>query len=75
MLDLQLLQEKTFMLLAQEQERKPEDVPLQHLQRVIERLRHQIATNEALTTDQPTDLQIATLWGAKGVTAEHVYLS
>ncbi len=24
--------------------------------------------------DQPTDLQITTLWGAKGVTAEHVYL-
>jgi DNA helicase II / ATP-dependent DNA helicase PcrA len=73
-LDLQLLQEKTLVLLAQEQERKPEDVPVQHLQRVIERLRHQIATNEALTTDQPTDLQVATLWGAKGVTAEHVYL-
>ena len=73
-LDLQLLQEKTLVLLAQEQEHKPEDVPVQHLQRVTERLRHQIATNEAFTIDQPTDLQVATLWGAKGVTAEHVYL-
>lgn len=73
-LDLQLLQEKTLVLLAQEQERKPKDVPVQHLGRVAERLRHQIATNEPLTTDQPTDLQVTTLWGAKGVTAEHVYL-
>ena len=30
-LDLRLLQEKTLALLAQEQERKPTDVPLQHL--------------------------------------------
>ena len=73
-LDLQLLQEKTLALLAQEQERKPKDAPAQHLRQVAERLRHQIATNEPLTTDQPTDLQVTTLWGAKGVTAEHVYL-
>ena len=73
-LDLQLLQEKTLVLLVQEQERKPKDVPVQHLRRVAERLRHQIATNEPLTTDQPTDLQVTTLWGAKGATAEHVYL-
>lgn len=71
---MQLLQEKTLVLLAQEQERKPTDAPLAHLRRVAERLRHQIATNEPLTTDQPTDLQVTILWGAKGVTAEHVYL-
>jgi hypothetical protein len=39
-----------------------------------ERLRHQIATNEPLATGEPRDLQVATLWGAKGVTAEHVYI-
>ena len=73
-LDLRLLQEKSLALLAQEQERNPADGPLEHLRRVAERLRHQIATNEPLTTDDPTDLQVTTLWGAKGVTAEHVYL-
>jgi hypothetical protein len=72
--DLRLLQEKSLALLSQEQERNPTDVPLQHLRRVAERLRHQIATNEPLTTDEQTDLQVTTLWGAKGVTAEHVYL-
>lgn len=73
-LDLRLLQEKTLALLAQEQERNPADAPLQHLRRVAERLRHQIATNEPLTTDEAVDVQVTTLWGGKGITAEHVYL-
>jgi hypothetical protein len=73
-LDLQLLSEKTLALLKQEEERKPEDQPIQHLRRVAERLRHQIATNEPLETGDPSDLQVTTLWGAKGVTAEHVYI-
>jgi hypothetical protein len=73
-LDLHLLTLKTLVLLGQEEEHKPKDAPAQHIRAVAERLRHQIATNEPLTTDEPTDLQVATLWGAKGVTAEHVYL-
>jgi superfamily I DNA/RNA helicase len=73
-LDLQLLREKVLALLEQEQERKSEDQPVQHLRRVTERLRHQIATNEPLATGEPSNLQVTTLWGAKGVTAEHVYI-
>jgi superfamily I DNA/RNA helicase len=73
-LDLQLLREKILALLKQEQERKSEDQPGQHLRRVTERLRHQIATNEPLATGEPSNLQVTTLWGAKGVTAEHVYI-
>jgi DNA helicase II / ATP-dependent DNA helicase PcrA len=73
-LDLQLLREKTLALLKQEQEGKAEDPPVQHLRRVAKRLRHQIATNEPLATGEPSNLQVATLWGAKGVTAEHVYI-
>jgi superfamily I DNA/RNA helicase len=42
------------------------------LRRVAERLRHQIATNEPLETGEPSSLQVTTLWGAKGVTAEHI---
>ena len=61
-------------MLKQEQEKKPEDPPLKHVRRVAERLRHQIATNEPLATGEPSNLQVATLWGAKGVTAEHVYI-
>jgi superfamily I DNA/RNA helicase len=73
-LDLQHLSEKTLALLKQEKERKPEDHPIQHLRRVAERLRHQIATNEPLETGDSSDLQVTTLWGAKGITAEHVYI-
>jgi superfamily I DNA/RNA helicase len=47
---------------------------MQHLRRVAERFRRQIATNEPLETGDPSDLQVTTLWGAKGVTAEHVYI-
>jgi superfamily I DNA/RNA helicase len=73
-LDLQLLRQKTLALLEQEQELRPENPPTEHLRKAAERLRHQIATNEPLVTGEPTDLQVATLWGAKGVTAEHVYI-
>jgi ATP-dependent DNA helicase UvrD/PcrA len=73
-LDLQLLREKTLALLEEEQERKPEDLPMERLRGVTQRLRHQIATNESLSTSEPSNLQVATLWGAKGVTAEHVYI-
>jgi len=44
------------------------------LRGVARRLRYQIATREPFLPDESCDLQIATLWGAKGVTAEHVYV-
>lgn len=37
-------------------------------------MRYQIATNEPLSGAEPGDLSVITLWGAKGVTAEHVYI-
>jgi superfamily I DNA/RNA helicase len=37
-------------------------------------LRYQIATRETFASGDTSDLQIATLWGAKGVTADHVYV-
>ena len=73
-LDMQLLREKTLALLKEEEESAPDDTPMQHLRCVAERLRYQIATNEPLATGEPSNLQVATLWGAKGVTAEHVYI-
>jgi superfamily I DNA/RNA helicase len=38
------------------------------------RLRYQIATREPFLPDESSDLQITTLWGAKGITADHVYI-
>jgi ATP-dependent DNA helicase UvrD/PcrA len=73
-LDLRLLCEKTLALLKHEEDRKPGDPAGQHARKVAQRLRHQIATNEPLDIGEPSDLQVSTLWGAKGVTAEHVYI-
>jgi superfamily I DNA/RNA helicase len=44
------------------------------LKKVIEDLRYAIATREPLHTTQQSDLHVATLWGAKGLTADHVYV-
>ena len=67
---LLLLCEKTSELLRQSKARF-EDQPIQHLRRVAQYgLRHQIATNDPLTTGEPSDFQASTLWDAKEVTAE-----
>ena len=44
------------------------------LSKVAQRLRYQIATREPFAPDGRSDLQVATFWGAKGVTADHVYI-
>ena len=47
---------------------------MEHLREIARRLRQQIATRETNAENDATQLQVATLWGAKGVTAEHVYI-
>ena len=44
------------------------------LRKLARRLRYQIGTRESFVPDGAADLQVTTLWGAKGVTAHHVYL-
>ena len=46
----------------------------QQLKQVAVKLRYEIATREPFAPDERSDLQVATLWGAKGVTAHHVYV-
>ena len=46
----------------------------QQLKQVAVTLRYEIATREPFAPDEQSDLQVATLWGAKGVTADHVYV-
>jgi superfamily I DNA/RNA helicase len=75
-LDLDLLRRKATAVL-EEIESIPKNeklVGVQRLERVAQSLRYQIATREPFEQDQATQIQVATLWGAKGVTAEHVYL-
>ena len=44
---------------------------LQHIARIF---RYHVATREPFVIDSDFDLQISTLWGGKGVTADHVYI-
>jgi DNA helicase-2/ATP-dependent DNA helicase PcrA len=44
------------------------------LKDVVERLRYRIATREPLGEDEEPGIKIVTLWGAKGLTADHVYV-
>ncbi|HWR82018.1 MAG TPA: ATP-dependent helicase [Candidatus Deferrimicrobium sp.] len=46
----------------------------EHLRNIARRLRYQIATREPFVPDEACDLQITTLWGGKGITADHVYV-
>jgi superfamily I DNA/RNA helicase len=45
------------------------------LQHIARQLRYQIATREPFAAKgEAASLQVATLWGAKGITADHVYI-
>lgn len=44
------------------------------LTEVVSRLRNRIAAREPLGQDTSPDIQIVTLWGAKGLTADYTYL-
>lgn len=73
-LDIELLLDKTAISLADEVDRHPNATPMEHLREIARRLRQQIATREPIAEDDASQLQVATLWGAKGVTADHVYI-
>jgi hypothetical protein len=47
---------------------------MERLRETASRLRQQIATREPIADDGEDQLQVATLWGGKGVTADHVYI-
>lgn len=73
-LNMRLCFDKAISMLDEIKEAKPKWKALQHLAEVARRLRYQIATREPFEPDETASLQVATLWGAKGVTADHVYV-
>jgi superfamily I DNA/RNA helicase len=74
-MDMQLVLDKSRAMLAEHEpdEEHPEDAPSE-LRRVARTLRYQIATREPFVPGQSADIHLATLWGAKRVTATHVYV-
>ena len=71
--DLEVLAQKARQILA-EVRADGVETPVDQLRAVAEELRYKIATREPLVSGGPTQVQITTLWGAKGVTADHVYV-
>lgn len=71
---MELCLTKALAMLEEQKKAKPRGRATLWLREVARRLRYQIATREPFVPDQTADLQVATLWGAKGVTAEHVYV-
>jgi DNA helicase-2/ATP-dependent DNA helicase PcrA len=73
-LDLALLLKRASTILAEHVERVPAASRAERVKAVAQRLRYYIATNEPFEEEGHAPLQVATLWGAKGVTADHVYM-
>jgi superfamily I DNA/RNA helicase len=73
-LDMQLLLDKAQGLLAEHEDRARQESVVERLRSVAQRLRYQIATREPFAAAGAPDVHVATFWGAKGVTAEHVYI-
>src|SRR5262249_32449406 len=75
-LDMDLLRDKALHLVPPnlKKEEEGQDDSLKALKKVAQQLRYQIATRDPFATAETPDIQIATMWGAKGVTAEHVYI-
>jgi superfamily I DNA/RNA helicase len=73
-LDMQLLIDKVSNISKELEANDPDSSAGEILTELARRLRYQIATREPFLPDESSDLQITTLWGAKGITADHVYI-
>ena len=72
--DMGLARDKAADICLEFQSAKPDATTQQQLKEVASRLRYQIATREPLVPTDTTNLSVSTLWGAKGITADHVYV-
>jgi superfamily I DNA/RNA helicase len=72
--DLKLARDKALAILESERENSPELGGIDLLRGVARTLRYQIATREPFESETEANITVSTLWGAKGVTADHVYI-
>jgi len=73
--DMALLREKALSLLNDDDPdaENPTDTG-EKLRKVTRRLRYDIAVRDLFDEESKADIQVTTLWSAKGVTANHVYV-
>ena len=72
--DMKLAHTKTREIYEDVSLKKPKLSSSEKLANVARILRYQIATKEPFTPSKSAPVQIMTLWGAKGVTSDHVYI-
>ncbi len=72
--DLKLARDKALAILESERENSPQQGGVELLKGVVRALRHHIATREPFESETEANITVSTLWGAKGVTADHVYI-
>lgn len=72
--DLLLLADKAKQLARERRGPHPEATTGNLLHFAFQQIRYQIATREPFVAPDGIQLQVTTLWGAKGVTADHVYI-
>ena len=73
-LDMELLLTKAYAIFQEIESDNSVYTTQEQLKNVASRLRFQIATREPFLPDESSDLQVTTLWGAKGMSADHVYI-
>ncbi len=74
-LDMELMRRKALEMAQDLGEQENEHPAAAILKGIAQRIRHQIAKREPFASKkEAATLHVATLWGAKGVTADHVYI-
>jgi DNA helicase-2/ATP-dependent DNA helicase PcrA len=73
-LDFDLLRKTALGLVTESREKNSQLSATDCLKTVVRHLRYGVGTREQFLEETPCDIQVTTLWGAKGVTADHVYI-
>lgn len=73
-IDLELLRDNALQILAELEIAEKVTGREEQVRQVARQLRYSIATREPLAAESVSRLKITTLWGAKGLTAHHVYV-
>jgi DNA helicase II / ATP-dependent DNA helicase PcrA len=72
--DFDIVRTRCTLLVDEVNEAKPDATVAELLQAIARRLRYMVATREPFEPLGKSSLKVTTLWGAKGLTADHVYL-
>lgn len=72
--DLSILRDNALVILNELDPSQGSAAREERLRKVASQLRYSIATRESLSANSEAKLKVATLWGAKGLTADHVYV-